>query len=91
MEPHEPPSGPHRCHWYAYAVGLFVHEPVDAVNVLPCCVFPAIAGSAVLTGTATDVDEITAVAALVAVAGPAVLEAVTITLTVRPTSVIPSM
>src|SRR5581483_8094983 len=38
------------CHWYAYELGLFDHEPVLALNVCPCRAMPLIAGGVTLTG-----------------------------------------
>jgi hypothetical protein len=49
-DPQLPPPLAQRCHWKAYDVGLFVHVPVDEVNVRPCCAVPLIDGKDVFTG-----------------------------------------
>ena len=46
-----PPSAPQRTHWYANEMGCVpLHEPLEAVSVLPCSAVPLIAGSAVFDG-----------------------------------------
>jgi hypothetical protein len=88
---HEPPPESQRRHWYAYDVGLFDHEPVDADSVWPCCAVPLMVGRNVFTGATTEdvgaeAAAITADAALVADAEPPAFDAVTTTRSVLPTS-----
>jgi hypothetical protein len=63
------------CHWYAYEVGLPVHEPALAASVLPSCGVPLIVGALVFRGGSVGsagtlpVDEFVCVPVVV---GPAV-------------------
>ena len=50
----EPPLVLHRCHWKPKLVGASVHEPVEAIKVLPAVAVPLIVGGAVFTGAAGD-------------------------------------
>jgi hypothetical protein len=86
---HEPPPESQRRHWYAYDVGLFDHEPVDADSVWPSCGVPLMVGRDVFAGGAvTDAGAAatTADAALVADPEPPAFDAVTTTRSVLPTS-----
>jgi hypothetical protein len=83
IDAHAPPEASHRRHWYAYAVGLFVHDPGDDVNTCPCPTNPDTVGSDVFTGTDPPDADTTAVCADVAGApAPEALDAVTMTRTV---------
>jgi hypothetical protein len=70
-------------HAYEYEVGLFDHEPFEAVSVCPCSAVPLIAGSLVFTGAG---GKTTAVCRDVADAGPPPFDAVTRDRIVCPTS-----
>ena len=50
MSAHAAPLLEQRCHWYAYAVGLFAHEPFPAVTVSPTWNLPSIVGGDVVFG-----------------------------------------
>ena len=45
-----PPLESQRLHWYAYDVGLPLHEPFEPVRTRETCAVPLISGSAVLEG-----------------------------------------
>ena len=84
-----PPTASHRRHWYANEVGVFDHEPVDALSAFVSCAVPVTAGAVVLTGAAggaTGSGTTTLEAALVADVEPTEFEALTTTRSVRPTS-----
>jgi hypothetical protein len=78
---------------------VFVHEPVDAESVWPCCATPEICGKAVFDGAGAVVGAdvgagaaavTTAVGLEVPVEEPFLFTALTVTRIVLPTSVDPS-
>ena len=44
------PSVAQSCHWYAYEVGLKLHDPFVVDRTLPVATVPDTTGSTVLTG-----------------------------------------
>ena len=77
MFAHEAPELLQSCHWYAYELGLLVHDPLVVVSFWPCCVVPLMTGGALLDG-GLGVDPVTvAVTADGAEAEPPPLVAVT--------------
>ena len=47
---HDDPPPSQRCHWYAYAVGLPLQEPVVVDRVWPLCAVPEIVGAVEAAG-----------------------------------------
>jgi len=82
------PAASQRRQAYPYEVGLPDHVPVDAFRTLPAAGVPEIVGKAVLAGADVETGAAwtTAVWALVALAEPAELVAVTTTRSVKFTS-----
>src|SRR5438093_13100937 len=84
MSAHAPPVESQRFHWYAYEVGLPLHEPVELAKTCEICAEPLICGGAALVGTVSTVT--VPVAADVADADPLAFVAVTVRRSVAPPS-----
>jgi hypothetical protein len=78
------PSLSQRCQTSVYVIGVLpVHEPLEAVSVCPASGVPVMVGVEVFVGATPPTAALTA---LSAEADPSPLAAVTVTITVFPTS-----